>query len=403
MNNTTLLLITSAFPANTITEPTFIMPELRELSKQFKEVIIMPMLNLKDKEKIDLSEFRNVKVSTKLSEFIFWKHKWLRGLLLFHPIALRALLNGRIEELTYSLSTIAVTKAIKSLRLNPKSTLLYSYWFESQAAGAALSGLPTIIRAHGHDVWTTRGVWLRRKAVGKSKGLFVVSEAGRDYLKEQLPGNESKIEIARLGSRKIHTDMFSKGHKASDHKLTFLTTARSAPEKRLHLIYEFVKAIAVARPSTKVKWIYAGDGPLFDELKSAISADTLTDNLIVDIRGALSNREIHDLYISEPIDWNIMLSTTEGLPISLCESLSYGVPVVTTEVGGIPELIDDTCGVLLPKDPEKEEFVRGLVPYLDSDFRMNQLREGAFQRWKDMADASERSRNFAEKIANLCK
>lgn len=400
----TLLLISSAFPAATLTEPTFILPELKALARRFKRVVVLPMLSLEGKERIDLQKevgLENVEVSTALSDYWLWRYKWLRVTLLPHPALLRALFTGKVEEITYAASALAVSLGLKSLGFDPKDTVVYSYWFESQGVGAAMSGFPTIIRAHGHDVWTERGNRLRGLALRLARKLFVVSEAGAEYIRGNHPESSDKVVVSRLGSHKFYERRLAETHKVADHRLTFLTCARTSPEKRVDMIYRFVKAMAVARPNSLVKWIYIGDGPLMEQLRATLEREPGPSNFTVELTGGLENREVQKRYLAEPVDWTILLSTTEGLPISLCESLSYGVPVIATEVGGIPELIDDSCGVLLPENPEKEEFVRGLLPYVDSDYRYGELRKGAFTRWMETADAKRLSEEFAEGLESL--
>ena len=401
MKPSTLILITSAFPADTITEPTFIMPELRAMAGKFKKVVVMPMQNLPDLAQIDLSDMENVTVSMELANDRLWRHKWMRGVLMAHPLALRALLSGKFDEVTYALSALTVRRTIKRLGLNPGETLLYSYWFESQAPGAALSPITTIIRAHGHDVWTERGHRLRAMALDRSAALFAVSDSGAEHIRECYPESATKVTVSRLGCLKLFPDRLSSYHKAREHRLTFITCARCSPEKRTPLIYQFVKAVAVARPATEVKWIYVGDGPEMENLKETIESDTRLSNFTPDLRGSLQNSEVQKIYANEAIDWSILLSTTEGLPISICESLSYGVPVIATDVGGISEIVNDSCGLLLPPDPEKEEFVRGIAPYLDSDYRMEQLRKGALEKWSAEADATRLSEEFAQRISQI--
>lgn len=401
MKPSNIILITSAFPADNITEPVFIMPELRALSRKFKSVTVMPMLDLPELPKISLREFDNVTVSMALARDTVWKHKWMRAMFLPHPAVLKAALSGKVDEVTYAAAALTVRRAVKRLKLDPEDTLLYSYWFEAQAVGAALSPVPTIIRAHGHDVWTERGHRLRAKALSKARALYAVSESCAAHIRKCYPEHAEKVTVSRLGSIKLYPEAFSAHHKVSERKLTFITCARCSPEKRIPLTYEFVKSIATARPDTEVKWLYIGDGPEMDTLRKAMEADEGSANFKADLRGSLPNGEVQKLYATEAIDWNIMLSSSEGLGIALCESLSYGVPVIATEVGGIPEIIDDSCGILLPAEPEKEELVRGIAPYIDSEFRMDSLRQGARERWSSEADALRLSKEFAERLSDI--
>jgi hypothetical protein len=50
---------------------------------------------------------------------------------------------------------------------------------------------------------------------------------------------------------------------------------------------------------------------------------------------------------SEAGDAFIMTSRTEGLPLALLEAMAHGLPCIATEVGGIPELLRDECGLLI--------------------------------------------------------
>jgi len=52
-------------------------------------------------------------------------------------------------------------------------------------------------------------------------------------------------------------------------------------------------------------------------------------------------------------DASVLTSISEGFPYTVIESMSCGIPVVATDVGGVKEGLDETCGFLCkPKDPE---------------------------------------------------
>ena len=52
----------------------------------------------------------------------------------------------------------------------------------------------------------------------------------------------------------------------------------------------------------------------------------------------------------------INVSSTEGIPVSIMEAMSFGIPVIATAVGGTPEIVNNENGYLLSKDPSAKEL-----------------------------------------------
>ena len=93
-----------------------------------------------------------------------------------------------------------------------------------------------------------------------------------------------------------------------------------------------------------------GDGPLFSELLA--KADQLGLNGEQIFAGSFNHQELDQ--IMDQTDIFAMSSILEGQPLAIVEAMSYGCPIATTNVGGIPELIHDGYNGLLcePRDPE---------------------------------------------------
>jgi glycosyltransferase involved in cell wall biosynthesis len=97
-----------------------------------------------------------------------------------------------------------------------------------------------------------------------------------------------------------------------------------------------------------VRWTHVGDGPERDAVRriaSGFGPRTEYRGL-----GHLDNEAVLRLYGSEPVDVFANVSASEGLPVSIMEAISFGVPVLATAVGGVPELVTPTTGVTLPAD-----------------------------------------------------
>lgn len=87
-------------------------------------------------------------------------------------------------------------------------------------------------------------------------------------------------------------------------------------------------------------------------MRRQVEALGLAEN--VSFLGQLPHSEVMDLYRRAKVDIVALASLDlgggehEGIPISLMEAMSYGVPVVSTTTGGIPELLDKGAGVMVP-------------------------------------------------------
>ena len=116
----------------------------------------------------------------------------------------------------------------------------------------------------------------------------------------------------------------------------------------------------------------------------------------------MNNDDVHALYATGSIDWTLLLADDGiGCPVALCESMMYGVPVIANDVGGLSEMVDDDCGILLAANPEKEEFIRGIMPYIDSQLRYSRMRLGAREKWASDFDATLLREELADDMSKL--
>lgn len=95
--------------------------------------------------------------------------------------------------------------------------------------------------------------------------------------------------------------------------------------------------------------LLAGDGPERETLQQRVQALGLQDA----IRFLGFRRDIPDLLVAA--DFMVLPSMMEGLPLAILEGMSQGLPVIATDVGGIPELVENgRTGLLVPpQDPAR--------------------------------------------------
>ncbi len=233
---------------------------------------------------------------------------------------------------------------------NIKEDVFASYWINECAF--ALTELkrkyPNIkvsSRGHGYDVFEERGYMPFRKQIlsGLDK-IFLINKASKAYFENRYGDwlDTSKIEVAHLGvylpevtNKLDNEDVFR-----------IVTCSWVIPLKRLDIMIDALSTIK----DKKIEWVHIGGGPLFNEIKNYAQEKLSESSVSCVFKGQLELKDIHNYYSSTPVHLFVNCSDTEGTPVSIMEAMSYGIPSVARNVGGVGELVDDTCGKLLPEE-----------------------------------------------------
>lgn len=149
-----------------------------------------------------------------------------------------------------------------------------------------------------------------------------------------------------------------------------LFPCRIHPQKRPFLMLEIAKATKKVIPD--ICFFVVGDGEQLEEVKEKIKKEKLQDTVYI------LGRQIDMKPYYRDSDVTLICSLKEGLALTSYESLSMGVPVISSDVGGQRELIDNSIGRILPllqdeandldkreyKKEEIEQYVKAIVDIL---------------------------------------
>ena len=133
-----------------------------------------------------------------------------------------------------------------------------------------------------------------------------------------------------------------------------------------------------------------------------MASETLGENVNAVFEGRVENRKVLEFYRNNAINLFINLSDSEGIPVSIMEAMSFGIPCIATNVGGTSEIVvNGINGYLI--DDEDDEYIAGKV---DSIATMNaedyrQLRDAARNTWEQKFNAKKNYRVFIEEIKNI--
>lgn len=308
--------------------------------------------------------------------------------------------KGIMKMVSWTANAIHLRNYIKEKIIKgnkPMQFVVYSYWL-SLAPGIALlkemyPDIYAISRGHGGDIYDYRHsppyLPYKQKVINQLDKLFLISQNGAEYLAEEAGGRISSLEVARLGTRK--PEGLSQG--SSDGICRIISCSYVVPVKRLELL---VKSLAECK--SRIHWTHIGGGPGLNELEG--SAKGLPQNITYEFTGNIANDEIVPYYLKNPVDLFINVSSSEGIPVSIMEAFSCGIPAVATDVGGTGELVNKSNGELIPKDFEIGELAKLLDHQSRLSFSEKELlRRSAYQTWNGMFNAEKNYSDFAVGIS----
>jgi len=219
-----------------------------------------------------------------------------------------------------------------------------------------LTKLPFSFTAHAYDIWIDR-LFIKDK-VNAAEFVITCTAYGRQQiLKNNGILNPRKITTIYHG---VNTSKFSPRHSAPASKTTILHVGRLSEEKSQD---NLIRACAILKQQRyNFECLIVGDGPLYSYLKDLIIQNGLEG--VVKLVGKVFQENIINYYAAA--DMFVLPSQRENLPNVLLESLAMGVPVIATNIAGIPELIQNNKNGLLV-DPNNVEALAATMKKLIDD------------------------------------
>lgn len=255
------------------------------------------------------------------------------------------------------IGSASIRELVSTLQDNKNPFLIYHYWknetllWSFQALQSEHSEAVIVSRAHRYDLYREGSELLLREKLARIPcRIYPISQHGESYLKNELSHRPEQIALHRLGVR-IPTQS---SPIPSSTKIEIVTLAFLNKVKRLDII---AKALKLSEES--FKWHLIGDGPEKANLEGLISE--LPNNVEVIQYGLLDSEEISDFFKVTPLHFLVSVSESEGVPVSMMESISWGVPVIGTAVGGVPEIVNKETGFLVPANLEPKELLGSIL------------------------------------------
>ncbi len=269
-----------------------------------------------------------------------------------------------ISPLNELKSYFAIKKALKTI--NPDIIHLHT---SKVGALGRLAAFPkytkkTIYTMHGFDqvrIANRKFLPVEKLLKNMCKKIVAITKCDADNMQkcgiknlEYIPNSVKDIQVFENSS-----SVNDKINACANNRKIIMTIARDATPKRFDLFVE------IAQQLPEYCFIWIGN-------KNEYS---LPVNMYC--FGEIPNASVY----MKNSDIFVLLSDHEGLPMTIIEAFSCGIPVIASNVGGIPEVIDSSCGAVLKN--ESILFTEKITELLADPDNLSELKFNARKKYEE--------------------
>jgi glycosyltransferase involved in cell wall biosynthesis len=231
-------------------------------------------------------------------------------------------------------------------------------------AGKYLFGKKIIYHVHGsefakfYNESNSLSKRLVKNFVENADLLICLSNSWKDFFINSFK-NIKRIEVLNNGINRPQITRQTIQARLDAPKITILFLGLIGDRKG---VFDLLKAVVLHKEALKdkIEIIIGGNGEV-DKLKSFILDNKLSD--FVHFEGWISGDKKQELLKSSSVF--ILPTYNEGLPISILEAMSYNLPIISTPVGGIPEIVISGKNGILVDPGDVEGIYSAIKQFID--------------------------------------
>lgn len=298
----------------------------------------------------------------------------------------------------FATSILKLTKLIKKYEID----IVHTHEVRTNLVGliaARLTGVKMVASIHGWVMNTVPFLWklyqhFDRRVIRCCDHIIVGSNFLRnEIIKMGIPSQKvttihNAIDTTSLDLSASSMN-FKKKYNLNPKDTLIGTVGRISREKGHKYLLEAAKIVIQQHPD--VKFLIVGEGEIRAELEIYAKSLGIFDNVI--FTGYYKN-------LSEALavmDLFVIPSLTESLPLAVLEAMAAGKPVISTNVGGIPEIIIHGETGLLVRPQNGMELANSIITMLNN----NDLLFKMAKKGKELVNTEFSIHNFIEQTENL--
>lgn len=402
---TTLYLFTDRFPYKG-GEP-FLETEIHYLSKAFEKIIIYPLTGHGEEktpvpENVEVNDFptnRPVYLKKLLLKHGFLIAKWfvLECIKSPHRFKYVSQFKWNFKRLVGLLNNAVEFKTQLFGTIYTKQPIFYSYWFNDWATMLVLAKQ---LGLKGHFISRTHGFDFDEQQQSRSyhpfryaelpllDQVFQVSNYGQEYILQRFT-KAKNLKVSKLGVTDNGRNPIS-----SENTFQIVSCSNFVQLKRVHLIVEILSHLNIS-----FHWTHFGTGIGMEQVQ--VKASNWLKKECFTFKGFIPNKDLMEWYRHNPVDLFVNVSELEGLPVSLMEAISFGIPIVGCRICGVPEIVTPKTGVLLDLDFKPSQAATQIQYFLNSKARNTDFRKGVREFWAENFDADKNYTDFVKFLSTI--
>lgn len=303
---------------------------------------------------------------------------------------------------------------IKNLAILPKGVFIakmlrkedtchiHAHWGSTTSTMAyIISQLTGIAWSFTLHRWDIRENNMLEEKIRSAGFVRCISEHGKKELLK-IVGEEykEKIRVVHLGVKvPENTAEFPKAK-----KLFTIVTPANLLEVKGHKYLIEACSILIEEGINNFQCILYGEGPLRTELENLIKGKKRDD--YIKIPGAIPHEKLIKMYQNHDVDLVVLPSINtdkgehEGIPVALMEAMAHGIPVISTNTGGIPELISNGAGIIV-EEKSPEQLARAIIKTMKEEGFVKGLSETGYQKIQAKFNIAENVKTLSGLIQGL--
>ena len=254
-------------------------------------------------------------------------------------------------ELNVGETYIQTAEKISKLLIDENIGRIHTHFAKREAQVgirlAKILGIPFSVITHANDIFVPRDCDELKYLLGSSTQVFTISEFNKNYLKKYLDDTQ-KIKVTHMG---IDLNQLPQRIKKDKNIFSILSIASGLVEKKG--IQYLIRACEILKKAKVLfKCTIVGSDPnlvVFHQINKQIKSLGLSEQIelpgIIPSENLMQKIAESDVFVLPCIQADN--GDMDGIPVSLIEAMGIGVPVVSTSISGIPELIQDRENGLL--------------------------------------------------------